>query len=92
MKGMGLKDPFITQKIKQLKALLTYMDSPCITGQLLRQNWELLQIEIGIVKPIQDILFTDVSYLITDCWLKRLWGALEASGVTIHHSGPTHRF
>ena len=92
MQGMGLKDPYITQNIKQLKALLTYMDSSCITGQLLRQNWELMQIEMGIVKPIQEISFTAVRCLITDCWLKRLWGASEASGITIHHSGPHKNF
>ena len=92
MQGMGLKDPFITQNIKQLKALLTYMDSPCITGQLLRQNWELMQLEMGIIKPIQEISFAEVSCMITDCWLKRLWGASEEGGVTIHHNGPHKPF
>lgn len=40
--GLGLKDPYTSQNIKQILALLTYFESPCMTGQLLRLNWESL--------------------------------------------------
>ena len=71
--GLGLKDPFTTQNIKQLSAIVTYMESPCTTGQLLRQNWELMQLEIGVVKPMQDINRQKFEPLMTNNWIQRAW-------------------
>lgn len=58
-------------------AEISHSESKCITRQLLRQTWELIQVEIGIIRPIQDIPLEKVHTLITACWFKRLWKSFQ---------------
>ena len=59
------------------------MEASTITGCLLRNNWELMQIEMGIIRPIQDIEYLKVGPLLTPNWLQQAWENAEELGITI---------
>jgi hypothetical protein len=45
--GLGVKDPYVLQGLTWLKTLLRYGDRATLTGHLIRQSMELVQLEIG---------------------------------------------
>ena len=58
-------------------------ESQCMTGQLLQQNWELMQLEMGVVRPMQDIKYKKFAPLMTSNWLQRAWQHADAASISI---------
>ena len=87
--GLGLKDPYTTQTIKHLGAIVTYMESACITGQLLRQNWELMQLEIGVAQPMQEISYKHFEPLMTQNWIQRAWQSADVHNIVVFQEKPS---
>jgi hypothetical protein len=50
--GLGIKDPYVLQGFTWLKILLRHGNQDTVTGQLIGQSMELLQLELGTRKPL----------------------------------------
>jgi hypothetical protein len=50
--GLEVKDPYGLQGLTWLRTLLRHGDRATVTGHLIRQSMELLQLEIGTGNPL----------------------------------------
>jgi hypothetical protein len=83
--GLGVKDPYILQGLTWLKTLLRHGNRDTVTGQLIRQSMELLQLELGTGKPLFSDDYETYQSLATDCWLKHVWRFQQEYDLQLKH-------
>jgi hypothetical protein len=81
--GLGIKDPYTLQFVKQLKTILAIDHLPVITADLLRGTMEELMLKAGLPGHINDIDWKIVATYVEPCWWLDLLTALEDSGIKI---------
>jgi hypothetical protein len=86
--GLGVKDPSVLQGLTWLKTLLCHGDRATVTGHLIRQNMELLQLEIGTGNSLFQDDYATFESLATDCWLKHVWRFQQEMELSLKHANP----
>ena len=64
--------------------LLKFGGTATVRGNLISQSLELLKLEIGISRPLQDIKFHKIAHLATDTWAKSTWLFMEKYSLQIN--------
>jgi len=57
--GLAIPNLYDSQGFLHLSALLKFGSEPCMTGQLLQQTYETLQLEVGLPGKILTQLFVN---------------------------------
>lgn len=81
--GLGIPCLFATQQIKHIMTILKFGGTNTTTGALIRTSLELLKLEVGISRQMQDIAINHVAELATDSWIKQTWLHAEMWGLHI---------
>ena len=68
--GLAITSLYTSQNIQHIMTLLKFGGTRTVTGNLISQSLELLKLEIGLSRPLQDINFHKISHLATDTWTK----------------------
>jgi hypothetical protein len=86
--GLGVKDPYILQGLTWLKTLLRHGNWDTVTGQLIQQSMELLQLEMGKDKPLFSDDYEMYQVMATNCWLKHVWQFQQEYDLQLKHKVP----
>ena len=71
--GLAINSLYTSQYVQHIMTLLKFGGTTTVTGNLISQSLELMKLEIGISRPIQDITFHKIAHLATDTWTKSTW-------------------
>ena len=71
--GLGMPNPGILMLSHKLQLLHTQFNMPTSTGQMLRQSWEVFQMEVGLSSNILCEDYSRLGNLATGGWWKQLW-------------------
>jgi len=71
--GLAIPHLYDSQGFLHLSALLKFGSSDCTMGQLIRQSYETLQIELGLPGEILINKHSDWSIVCTPTWLTHTW-------------------
>jgi len=78
--GLAIPNLYDSQGFLHLLALLKFGAAPCTTGQLLRQSYESLQIELGLPGEVLTKPFSSWAILCTKSWLTHTWQYASENG------------
>ena len=78
-RGLGLKDPFITQLIQHLQAILRHANRDTPSQVLHQENMELVQLHIGSTRNFWELPFKQYGCLAPKGWMKHTWECLDST-------------
>ena len=81
--GLGMPNPGIVMLSQKIQLLHTQFDQLTATGQMLRQSWEVFQMEVGLSSNILCENFDRLGNLATGGWWKQLWALCHKFQVKI---------
>ena len=82
--GLAITSLYTSQYVQHIMTLLKFGGKTTVTGNLLSQSLELLKLEIGISRPLQNINFNKIAHLATDTWTKATWLFMEKHSLQIN--------
>ena len=82
--GLDITSLHTSQYVQHIMTLLKFGGTNTVTGKLIAQSLELLKLEIGISRPLQDIKLHKIAHLATDTWTKSTWLFLEKHSLQIN--------
>jgi hypothetical protein len=82
-RGLGLQDPFWTQLIHHLQAILRHCHRGTPTSMLLDEGMELVQLYVGSDQTFWELPFSPYGFLVPDCWIKHTWASLKDTSLTL---------
>jgi hypothetical protein len=86
--GIGLFDFEIEMNIQRINLFLQHYDSPFDIGITLRATMELVQLEVGFRDCPLLHPFEPYGRLVTHCWFRSFWEALDYYGLRLHVEYP----
>ncbi len=86
--GLGVKDLYVLKGLTWLKTLMQHGDRDTVTGHLIRQSMELLQLELGTGNSLFLDDYATFEFLATDCWLKHVWRFQQELELRLQHATP----
>ena len=81
--GLGLKDPFITQLIQHLQAILRHANCNTPSQLLHQENMELVQLHIGSARNFWELPFEQYGCLAPKGWMKHTWECLDSTPLSL---------
>ena len=82
--GLGITSLYTSQYVQHIMTLLKFGGTATVRGNLISQSLELLKLEIGISRPLQDIKFYKIAHLASDTWAKSTWHFMEKYSLQIN--------
>ena len=82
--GLAIPDLYATQQTKHVMTLLKFGGTNTVTGIMIQHSLELLKIEIGVSRPLQELRLANIAFLATDSWVKTTWLFMEKYYLTIN--------
>ena len=82
-RGLGLKDPFITQLIQHLQAILRHANRDTPSQVLHQENMELVQLHIGSARNFWELPFEEYGCLAPKGWMKHTWECLDSTPLSL---------
>jgi hypothetical protein len=82
-RGLGIQDPYVTQLIFHLQAILRNQYRRTPSKQLHEENMDLVQLHIGAELPFWEVPFEQYGCLAPDGWMKQTWEALNETPITL---------
>ena len=84
--GMGMTDIFTFQGTSRIAVIQENLNANTITGKLIRTSIEAAKVEIGIGRSIFELDYDLYKDLLTDCWIKEVWGYAHQNKIVIMDS------
>ena len=82
-RGLNVKDPYITQLIHHLQALLRHQARDTQSRDLHEENADLVQLHIGSEFPFWELPYEDYGLLAPKGWIKHTWMQLAETRLSI---------
>ena len=82
-RGLNIKNPYITQLIHHLQAILRHQARNTQSTGLHEENMDLVQIHIGSEHPFWDLPYEPYAQLAPDGWIKHTWLQLDSSNLSL---------
>jgi hypothetical protein len=81
-RGLGLQDPYWTQLIHHLQAILRHCHRGTPTSMLLDEKMELVQLHVGSDQTFWELPSTQYCFWAPDGWIKHTREAMEGTSLT----------
>ena len=81
--GLGLPSPYLEQGIQQIQLILEHGAECTLTGNLIRQSFEQMHLEVGELQSVWTLPFKRFGFLATDSWTKGVWQFCSSSKVKL---------
>jgi hypothetical protein len=82
-RGLNIHDPYITQLIFHLQAILRQQYRRTPSRQLHEENMDLIQLHVGSELPFWQVSFSQYGSLTPAGWMKQTWEALDETPLTL---------
>jgi hypothetical protein len=82
-RGLGLQDPFWTQLIHHLQAILRHCHRGTPTSMLLNEGMELVQLYVGSDQTFWELPYAQYGFLVPEGWIKHTWASHEDTTLTL---------
>ena len=89
--GLGVFHPWHNQHLSQLQVVLQETNLPSITGDLIRASLEQIRLELGLSGRSDQLQWSVIDCLATNCWLKDLLQYAANHDLCIEDTLPTLR-
>lgn len=86
--GLGLHDIQVTQLIEHLEQLMRHAGEPMLTGELLGNCIEGIQLGTALSKPLWELSSDDWGKCVTKSWVCSTWIEIHKFNVTIEDTYP----
>ena len=83
VQGSGVHDPWLTQIIKHVHAILRHCHRPTPSNNLHWENMELVQCYVGSKTPFWDLPYNIYGHLAPRGWMEFTWKALSETPLTL---------
>ena len=87
--GLGLQDPYVKQGIEHVKMIMQQMDTPSISGKLLKFTIEGIKVECGLTGSLFSHNFHRYGCLATTSWVKATWQFLWEYNIQLDENSPS---
>mgnify|MGYP000579337219 FL=1 len=83
VQGCNLKDPWVTQLVEHLQAIMRHQCRDTPSADLHVENMELLQCHVGSAVPFWELPFDLYGCLAPRSWMKATWEHLDKTPLTL---------
>jgi len=93
-RGLDIKDPYVTQLIQHLQAILRHQNRHTPSRHMHEENMDLVQLHVGSELPFWEIPFVQYGCIAPKGWMKHTWEAISETPLTLkgeHITVPSQR-